>query len=108
LTERLSRGKILHHVSRGERAAVCRAPDDELFADRTRQPHPKHTLPQDLYAFEQDDVYNKHIVWTGKEWVDEKTGTPMSMEAQRTQSLLQTQVPPPPRPLPRRPRSSKR
>jgi len=32
---------------------------------------------------------------TGKDWVDEKTGVPMSMAAQRTQSLLQAQVPPP-------------
>lgn len=43
---------------------------------------------QDLYAFEQDDLYNKHIVWNGNQWVDEHTGKEVAMKSQRVQTLL--------------------
>ena len=43
---------------------------------------------QDLYAFEQDDMYNKHIVWNGNQWVDEQTGHAVAMKSQRLQTLL--------------------
>ncbi len=43
---------------------------------------------QDLYAFEQDDMYNKHIVWNGNKWVDEHSGQEVVMKSQRVQSLL--------------------
>lgn len=33
-------------------------------------------------------MYNKHIVWNGNQWVDEETGNPVAMKAQRVQTLL--------------------
>jgi hypothetical protein len=33
-------------------------------------------------------MYNKHIVWSGNQWIDEQTGKPVSMRAQRLQTLL--------------------
>ena len=47
---------------------------------------------QDLYAFEQDDFHNKHIVWNGREWIDEQSGHPVAMRAQHVQTLLQLQL----------------
>eukprot|EP00286_Rhodomonas_abbreviata_P006623 CAMPEP_0181320336 /NCGR_PEP_ID=MMETSP1101-20121128/18069_1 /TAXON_ID=46948 /ORGANISM="Rhodomonas abbreviata, Strain Caron Lab Isolate" /LENGTH=222 /DNA_ID=CAMNT_0023428033 /DNA_START=12 /DNA_END=680 /DNA_ORIENTATION=+ len=50
-------------------------------------------MKQDLYAFEQDDFYNKNIIWDGKQWLDEKTGHAMAMlQQQHPQVLLQTQM----------------
>jgi len=43
---------------------------------------------QDLYAFEQDDMYNKHIVWNGNQWIDEQSGEPVAMRSQVLQTLL--------------------
>jgi len=49
-------------------------------------------MSQDLYAFEQDDMYNKHIVWNGNQWVDEHSGKPVSMRSQHVQTLLARQA----------------
>ena len=54
-----------------------------------------HIVPQDLYAIEEDDLYNKRLVWTGTKWVDESTGHVVKLAAahpQRTQELLLMQV----------------
>eukprot|EP00281_Chroomonas_sp_CCMP1168_P020888 CAMPEP_0206228938 /NCGR_PEP_ID=MMETSP0047_2-20121206/9430_1 /ASSEMBLY_ACC=CAM_ASM_000192 /TAXON_ID=195065 /ORGANISM="Chroomonas mesostigmatica_cf, Strain CCMP1168" /LENGTH=229 /DNA_ID=CAMNT_0053652203 /DNA_START=51 /DNA_END=740 /DNA_ORIENTATION=- len=48
---------------------------------------------QDLYAIEEDDMYNKRLVWTGSEWVDEASGKSVRLASrQRTQQLLMTQA----------------
>ena len=48
---------------------------------------------QDLYAIEEDDIYNKRLMWTGEKWVDETTGKEVKLaERQTTQQLLLTQV----------------
>jgi len=64
--------------------AVCRSPGPCFLLDVTDA--------QDLYAFEQDDMYNKHIVWNGNQWVDENSGKPVSMRSQHLQTLLARQA----------------
>ena len=47
---------------------------------------------QDLYAFEEDDMDNKHIVWNGREWIDEGSGKAISLKTQHLQMLLANKV----------------
>jgi hypothetical protein len=53
------------------------------------------TFLQDLYAIEEDDLYNKRLVWTGTQWMDESSGKVVKLAAahpQQTQELLLLQV----------------